>query len=75
MEVEHVLSLKTDITSKVFANDALPRWEESFIEQLLELFGKIDVLEFVGTRHLLLHEFNRFQAHIYKQEYLILGIF
>ena len=49
MEVEHVLSFETDITSKVLANNALPSGEEGFIEQLLELFGKIDVLELGGA--------------------------
>jgi hypothetical protein len=46
MEVEHVIGFKTDITSKVLSNNTLPRWEKSFIKQLLEFFGEIDVLEF-----------------------------
>ena len=39
MEVEHVLGFKTDIAAEVLAHDALPGWEESFIKQLLQLFG------------------------------------
>ena len=65
MEVEHVLSFKTDITSEVLTNDALPGWEESFIEQLLELFSEIDVLELGGSGCFLLYELNRLQSHIY----------
>ena len=49
MEVEHVLSFETDIASKVLANNALPSGEEGFIEQLLELFGKVNVLELSGS--------------------------
>ena len=49
MEVEHVLSFETDIASKVLANNALPGGEEGFIEQLLELFGKVNVLELGGA--------------------------
>ena len=65
MEVEHVLSFETDITSEVLTNDALPGWEESFIKQLLELFSEIDVLELSGSGCFLLYELNRLQSHIY----------
>ena len=65
MEVEHVLSFETDIASKVLANNALPSGEEGFIEQLLELFGKVNVLELGGARCFLLHELDCFQTHIY----------
>ena len=65
MEVEHVLSFETDITSEVLTNNALPGWEESFIEQLLELFGEIDILELGGSGCFLLYELNRLQSHIY----------
>jgi hypothetical protein len=65
MEVEHVLSFKADITSEVLTNDALPGWEESFIEQLLELFGEIDILELGRSGCFLLNELNRLQSHIY----------
>ena len=49
MEVEHMVSFETDIASKVLANNALPSGEEGFIEQLLELFGKVNVLELGGA--------------------------
>ena len=68
MEVEHVLSFETNIAAKVLTNDALPGWEESFVKQLLELLGEVDVLELGAARCFLLNELNCLQAHIYIKE-------
>ena len=72
MEVEHVVRLETDIAPKVFANNALPGGEESFIEQFLELFGQVNVLELARSGCFLLHELNCLQSHIYRAKLVIL---
>ena len=45
MEVEHVIFFKADVGAEVLTDDALPRWEEGLIKQLLKLLGQIVVLE------------------------------
>ena len=68
MEVEHVFLLKTDIGSEILANNALPRGEESIIEEFLKLFGQIHILELCWFLCFLLNEFDGFQSHIYMRK-------
>ena len=58
---------KADIGAKVFANDALPRGEESIIEELLKFFSQVYILEFGGARGFLLDELDGSESHIYKK--------
>ena len=64
MEVKHVFVFETDFTAEVLANNALPRGEESLIEEFLDLLGEVHILELALPSHALLNEFDSFQSHV-----------
>ena len=67
MEVKHVLLFEADLWPKVLSNHALPGWVELFVENFLQFFCQVDILDFAGFSTLLEHVFYGFQSHIYSQ--------
>ena len=56
--------LVANVTAEILTNNALPRWEERFIEEFLKFLSEVDILDFALSCHALLDEFDSSEPHI-----------
>ena len=71
MEVKHIMLLKTDLTSEVLANNALPSRMEIVVKDLLQFSCQVNIGLAALFIHLQLYEFNCLQFHVCYTKVLV----